>query len=228
MADTLAAELHSAIDGGDYAIGSSLPSERELMTRFRVSRTTVREALRMLGAQGLVEVRRGRSGGSFVSMPTSSSVQRSLNLFIKGQNLRFIDLVFARYAIEPAAAAQAATSRSSEQLQELEQLCVDCERVVGDISAFVAANLAWHRAVVRASNNPLFITFLASISDAMQAATDLEVFDLKARKAVVAVHWQIFDAIRLRNQAAARRRMERHLSAYSETLSSADLETALT
>jgi GntR family transcriptional repressor for pyruvate dehydrogenase complex len=224
----LAEKLQGGIDSGDYAIGSSLPSERELMLRHRVSRTTVREALRMLGAQGLLEVRRGRSGGSFVSMPTANSVQRSLELFIKGQSIRFIDLVFARHAIEPAAAAQAAFSRSEEQLQEIERICADCERVVGDIAAFVTANLAWHRAVVRASNNPLFITFLASISDAMQAATDLDVFDLKARKAVVAVHWQIFDAIRLRNQAAARRRMERHLCAYSETLSSADLATTRT
>ena len=54
------------------------------MSRFQVSRTTVREALRVLSAQGLVEVRRGHSGGSYVSNPSSKSVFRSLNLFIKG------------------------------------------------------------------------------------------------------------------------------------------------
>lgn len=224
VADTLAAHLQDAISRGDYPVGNSLPSERELMSRFQVSRTTVREALRVLSAQGLVEVRRGRSGGSYVSNPSSKSVVRSLNLFIKGQDIRFIDLVFARQAIEPAAAAQAALSRTDEQLEALRLKCLECENQLSNIDAFVEANLEWHRCVAEASNNPLFLTFLASISDAMHTATDLEVFDLKARKAVVGVHWQIFDAIRTGDQSAARRRMERHLSAYSETLSSANLD----
>jgi GntR family transcriptional regulator, transcriptional repressor for pyruvate dehydrogenase complex len=225
-ADRLAAHLQDAIVRGDFAVGSSLPSERELMSRFKVSRTTVREALRGLGAQGLVEVRRGRSGGSYVSNQMSKSLARSLDLFIKGQDIRFIDLVFARLAIEPAAAAQAALSRTDEQIEELRLCCVECESRFDDIDAFVEANLRWHKAVARASNNPLFAMFLASISSALHAATDLEVFDVKARKAVVGVHWQIYEAIRQGDPDAARRRMERHLAAYGQTLSSTDLSAA--
>ncbi len=224
-ADRLAAHLQDAIVRGDFAVGSSLPSERELMSRFKVSRTTVREALRGLGAQGLVEVRRGRTGGSYVSNQVSKSLARSLDLFIKGQDIRFVDLVFARLAIEPAAAAQAALSRSDEQIEALRLRCVECERQFDNIDAFVEANLDWHQAVSQASNNPLFTMFLASISSAVHAATDLDVFDLKARKAVVGVHWQIYEAIRQGDADAARRRMERHLAAYGQTLSSTDLTT---
>lgn len=223
VADKVANKLQSAIESGKFVIGTSLPSERELMTKYQVSRTTVREALRVLGAQGLIEVKRGRSGGSFISSPTAHSVVKSLDLFIKGQNIRFIDLICARQAIEPAAAAQAATSRSPEKLERLRLQCVACEESVQDVHRFVDANLKWHLDVAEASENPLFVTFLTSISAALHTATDLEVFDEKTRKIVVGVHWGIYEAIKDRDPDAARRRMTRHLTAYGDKLSSSDL-----
>lgn len=224
VANKLAEHLREAIIQGNFVVGRSLPSEREMMTQFKVSRTTVREALRSLGAEGLVEVRRGRNGGSYVANQTSKSLSKSLDLFIQGQNIRFLDLVVARLAIEPAAAAHAALSRTEEQVEVLRLCCVECQEQRENIDGFVAANQHWHEAVAEASNNPLFVAFLKSIALAFHAATDLEVFDLVARKAVVGVHWQIFEAIHRQDADAARRRMERHLSAYSHVLSTVDLE----
>src|SRR5579862_4022615 len=133
VADMLAKRLRDAIADGIYVVGSSLPSERELMTDHQVSRTTVREALRVLSAQGLIQVKRGRKGGSFISNPTAPWVVHSLNLFIKGQNIRFVDLVFVREAIEPAAAAQAAMFRNEENLENLRVHCIECERAFNDV-----------------------------------------------------------------------------------------------
>ena len=198
------------------------------MIKYQVSRATVREALRVLSAQGLIQVKRGRSGGSFISNPTAHSVVRSLNLFIKGQDIRFIDFVYARQAIEPAAAAQAAVCRTDESLEKLRLQCVACEEAVGDIDDFVQANLQWHYAVAEASGNPLFITFLRSIWNTLHMATDFEDFDIKTRQTVAQVHWRIFEAIRQGDADASRRRMERHLSAYSDRLSSIDLPVAET
>jgi len=223
VANALGQRLLESISRGDFTVGSSLPSERELMTAYQVSRTTVREALRSLSAQGLIEVKRGRTGGSFVSNPTSHSAVRSLTHFIKGQDIRFIDLVFAREAIEPAAAAQAAISRTEEKLEALRLQCVECERSIHDVDRFVEANMQWHLALAAASNNPLFVAFLTSISSAMHTATAMEEFDLRIRKAVVGVHWQIFEAILNGDPDAARRRVVRHLAAYSQKLIAIDL-----
>lgn len=214
----LARRLHDAISRKEFAVGSSLPSERELMAEYRVSRATVREALRVLRAQDLIQVKRGRGGGSFISSPSSDSVVRSLNRFIRGQDFRFIDLVAARQAIEPAAASQAALCRTEDQLEALKRECQECERSLQDTDRFVEANLKWHLVLAEASNNPLFIAFLTSISTAMHEATAFEEFDIRTRMAVVGVHWQIYNAIRLRDPDAARRRTARHLSAYSEQL----------
>jgi Transcriptional regulators len=223
VASVLARRLQDAIDNGEFLIGTSLPSERELMMTYNVSRASVREALRVLSARGLIKVKRGRTGGSFISSPTESSLVQSLNQFIKGQDIRFIDLVFAREAIEPMAAYQAALTRTEEQLEDLRIQCVECERTIGNVEEFVQSNLNWHQSVVEASGNPLFVAFLKSISGPLHTATNLEVFDFRLRKAVVGVHWQIFDAIRQGDAEAARRRMTRHLTAYGEKLSDADL-----
>lgn len=223
VSDTLAESLENAIAHGEYPVGTSLPSERELLARFGVSRATVREALRQLSARGLIEVRRGRKGGSYISRPSPHGMVQALNLFIKGQDIRFIDLVYAREAIEPAAAAQAAICRTAEQLKALRLLCLKCEESLGDVERFVEVNVEWHLAVAEASGNSLFITFLTSISDALRTATDLDEFDVPTRKAVIGVHWQIFEAIRIGDSVAARRRMERHLSAYRDQLSTIDL-----
>jgi GntR family transcriptional repressor for pyruvate dehydrogenase complex len=227
VANVLARRLNDAIAGGDFVVGSSLPSERELMIKYRVSRATVREALRVLRAHDLIQVKRGRSGGSFISSPTSDSVVRSLNHFIKGQNLRFIDLALAREAIEPAAAAQAAISRTKEKLHALWLQCIECERHVTDIDRFVEVNLEWHLALAEASGNPLFVAFLTSLYTALHTATNLEEFDIRIRKAVVGVHWQIYEAIRIGDPDAARRRMARHLAAYSQQLSTINLSAKI-
>lgn len=218
VASMLARRLQDAISAGEFAVGMSLPSERDLMQRYQVSRATVREALRNLRAQNMIEVRRGRSGGSFISEPSSTSLVQTLDRFIAGQDFRYVDLVAAREAIEPAAAAQAAQGRTDEALAYLRDCCLECENTVYDQERFVEANLKWHLALATASGNPLFIAFLTSLSTAMHTATAFEEFDLRVRKAVVGVHWQIFDAIRLGDVEAARRRTARHLNAYEEKL----------
>lgn len=197
-------------------------SERQLMATYDCSRSGVREALRVLRGQGLLEVRRGRSGGWFVSNPSADPIVQSLDRLIQGQAFRWIDLVNAREAIEAAAAVQAAQFPDEEKLNLLREVNEECERSVHDMHAFVDANLRWHLALAEASGNPLFVAFLRSISRAMHQATELEEFDASVRKAVVGIHWQIYNAIRDGDPEAARRRTLRHLGAYRKKLASVD------
>jgi GntR family transcriptional regulator, transcriptional repressor for pyruvate dehydrogenase complex len=226
-ADMLARRIQDAIAQGEFTLGSPLPSERELMTSFRLSRTTVREALRALGAQGLIEVKRGRNGGSFISSPTSQSITRSLNDFIKGQNIRSGDLIFAREALEPTIAAQAAILRTEADLEVLRLRCVECEGSFGEVTLFAEANVKWHLAVAEASGNPLFIAFLTSILANLHTAEACEECDTKTRKKLIGGGWQIFDAIRLGDPDAAYRRMARHFSIYRKALSTTNSAAAL-
>lgn len=225
VSNTLADRLRSLILSGDLPVGSTLGSERQLMADYDCSRSGVREALRALRGQGLLEVRRGRSGGWFISNPSADPIVDSLDRLIGGQAFRWVDLVNAREAIEAAAAVQAAQQRDIEKIERLREVNEECEQSIHDMTAFVDANLRWHLALADASGNPLFVAFLTSISRAMHRATELEEFDASVRKAVVGIHWQIYNAIRDGDPDAARRRTLRHLGAYRSKLSS--LESAL-
>jgi len=220
----LARKLQEAIVGGAFPVGSPLGSERFLMAKYDCGRATVREALRVLRGQDLIEVRRGRNGGWFVCKPSEDRVVNSLDRLMSGQNFRLIDLIFAREAIETASAVQAAQFPDEERLAELRQANEACENAINDMAAFVEANIEWHLALARASNNPLFVTFLTSISKAMQIATELEEFDVAIRRTVVGIHWQIYAAIRAGDAEAARRRTQRHLDAYRNTIATLDVE----
>lgn len=218
ISSSLARTLKQKIVSGEFEVGSSLPAERDLMVQYEVSRATVREALRSLGAQGLLEVRRGRRGGSYVCAPSSDRLSDSINLFIAGHSIKFIDLLAVREAIEPVAAAQAARFRTEEDIAAMRRILDASEEALEDLERFSALNIDWHTAVVVASKNPLFLSIMTSISPALYSATTREEFDLSIRQTVLKTHSRISDAITAGDTDAARRRMSRHVSSYGEQL----------
>src|ERR1700733_12505307 len=100
--EVLANELGESILSGRFPAGTMLPTERDMVTQTGMSRTTVREALRILEVQGLVRVKAGRAGGAFVRQPDEDAVADSVSLLIRGRRIRITALLEAREGIEPA------------------------------------------------------------------------------------------------------------------------------
>lgn len=216
-ADVLADLLREKILRGELEEGQDLPTERELCEQAGLSRPTVREALRILESEGLVATRPGRYGGSAVARPGLATIERSVGIYIRGQRIRFEAVLETRAAIEPPSARFAALHRTQEDLADMQrchELLVQASHT-GDVQAYVAANLDWHVAVVRASHNELLIAFISAVSQSVYASTDLEGFNSEeVRNAVIRAHQRVMDAIRAGDGDAAARRMERHVGAY--------------
>ena len=230
-ADVLADALREKILKGELDEGAELPAERELGEQAGVSRATVREALRILDGEGLIETRLGRQGGTTVSRPSSAPLERSVGIFIRGQRIRFEAVLETRAAIEPASARFAALHRTDEDLDELARCHAKLEKASreSDIDGYIKANLDWHVQVVRASHNELLIAFISAVSKAIYVETDVEGFNSpEVRKAVIHAHRTVMDAIRDRDGDAAARRMERHVGAYIADIRMSALKRAPT
>ncbi|MGH9271598.1 MAG: FadR/GntR family transcriptional regulator [Ilumatobacteraceae bacterium] len=214
--DVLARELRERILSGQFTEGAALPSERDLVSQTRMSRATVREALRMLEVQGLLEVRAGRGGGAFVRQPGSDAVANSVELFVRGRQVRLSALLETREAIEPTCAELAADRRTDDDLARLEAANQAIEAVRNDLPAFLSANVHWHLVVAETSHNELLSAFMHSISRILYTSTENEEFvDADVRSTAIRAHHAVTNAIRDGDPAAARRRMERHVHSYA-------------
>jgi DNA-binding FadR family transcriptional regulator len=215
-ADRLADQLRQRIFAGEWRTGDILPTERELVEHSGLSRASVREALRILGGEGLISTRAGRGGGSAVRLPTHDVIGRSVRLFIRGRRSGIDALVEAREAIEPSVSQLAARHRTDEDLAQLEAIQQRLSRSRTNRRAFLRANIDWHLAVAQASHNPLLIAFMTAISQEMLNWTSGEAFETEQIvEQTIRAHAQIIAAIRRQDADAASRRMQRHVASYS-------------
>ncbi|KUL29536.1 FadR/GntR family transcriptional regulator [Actinoplanes awajinensis] len=154
----LADDLRADITSGRLQPGERLPPEPELCVKIGVSRSTVREALRLLASQHLIVTTRGVTGGSFVAHPDAGQLAEGLStgftLLTHSAGVGMADLLELRRALEVPAAGLAAVRRTESHLAELRGALFD--PLIDDLDTMLAAHSAFHRALVKATGNPLF------------------------------------------------------------------------
>lgn len=221
--DVLAERLRRQIVDGAYPPGAALPTERELVAATGLSRGSVREALRILEAQGLVRTRPGRYGGTVVAKPSHEMLGSHIHSFAKVHAVPLHALVEARQALEPMIAYLAAKNRTAEDLAELQAISARLDAAaVDDVPRFLEENARWHSALAAASHNDLLRAFTASISTLMLEVSRIENFAAQdVRQLVTNAHRRILQAIVAQDAETARRRSERDVEAYVQHLAAA-------
>lgn len=217
--DILADRLREKILGGDIPPGGALPAERELVDESGLSRSSVRDALRLLEVEGLIVTRPGRSGGSIVRIPGRETVARPMELFVKTHEMNLSSLLDCRIALEPFLAGRAAENRTEEELARMQKLHKEFVATTSNVADYKRLNLEWHLAVTHASHNELMIAFMEAISNPiMQAASYQQATTARNREEAKKAHGAILDAIAKQDAELARRRMEKHLRAYADVV----------
>ena len=215
----LAEKLKQSILSRELPEGHRLPSERELCDQYELSRTSVRDALRSLELQGLIATKPGRGGGSIVRWRSADYVRRSIEMFIRGEQITLGAVIEVREILEPIAARLAAERRTDEDLVQLGRCHALMETSRPNSAAFLRANVDWHLAIAKASGNQLLATFLTAISQPIYDGTNHTVFDTDEVRALTSrAHEKIMSAVVSRDGDAAERRMMRHVRAYGVTL----------
>jgi len=150
----IADELRRLIIRGELDEGDSLGHEPDLIERFGVSRPSLREALRILEAEGLISVVRGVQGGVVVHRPDQRLTARTAAIVLQSRNVSLADVFEARTILEPAAARLVASGRNRKtNARKLRALIAEEEAAIGEPEAFGPANARFHEELVEMAGN---------------------------------------------------------------------------
>lgn len=207
-------QLLDAIIAGTLTAGEQLPPEGQLAVEFGVSRLTMREAVRLLQAQGvIVQVPGSRHRVAPVAEWTGmDAVVRHARS--AGQRRRSsIELLEVRMMIETGAAQLAARRRTEEQLATLEDSLERMQRMhdAGDVEGFVDADLVYHDTILRAAENRILIAAMLPLTSMLEETRGETSAVPEIREHALLEHRTVLDAIRSGDAVAARDAMATHM-----------------
>lgn len=196
-------QLAELIRQGQLQPGDRLPPERELADRFGVSRSSVREALRILELHGLVARRPGT--GTVIAGGTPQGLIRSLT------QLALHDIIELRLIVEPAVAALAAERASPADISRLEDILREQEAQIQRGETGAAADAAFHLAIAQATHNRALVRLAEALAEILAVSRDPCVQTPQRSRLSLQSHRQILGAIKGGSPAAARQAMEDHI-----------------
>jgi len=210
--------LGSAIKMGFFGPGEQLPAERELCELMGVSRTTVREAIRVLTAQGTLEVHRGRSGGTFVSEQFTSPDVKELHQRVRQRGTSLLEILDHRLVIETGVAELAAERASPELRKRITQLARQMREDEDDFARYRTMDTQFHFLIAKACGVERLSAALAEIHAEL---SDLMAVVPHSRDACVhstQQHERIAKAVAAGSPAKARTEMREHVLATTSFL----------
>jgi DNA-binding FadR family transcriptional regulator len=170
MPQMLADDIRSQVVSGVFRPGQSLPAEKELLETYDVARPTLREAMRILEAESLVETRRGSKGGVIVRVPDPDVVIRQAAVLLQLSGATMRDVYASRAALEPEAVRILARNGREADIASLRAIIEEGRAcLAGSPEVFGSVAGRFHRAVVHLSGSvtmSFVVDMLASITDA--------------------------------------------------------------
>ena len=211
LVDRVVDEIQKLIVNGQLEPGMKLPSERELVEELGVSRTVVREAVRILMTKGLLEPKPGV--GTLVRHVTRDQISEPLNLLvqIRDGGVSFEHLHQARSILEVEIAGLAALQATEADIATLKQIMVEMEANQSNMDIFAASDADFHQALAGATHNPLLDLLVGVIRDLLEDYIMRVTRHLNPSRHVIPYHHQILQKVVAKDVEGARQAMRAHL-----------------
>jgi GntR family transcriptional repressor for pyruvate dehydrogenase complex len=207
--EEVVSQVHELIKEGRFKAGDQLPSERELAETFKVSRTSVREALRALETQGLIISRTGM--GNFIAdLPVESLVGPLAKLLID-EKTALADVFEMRKLIEPHIAALAAQRAGRGDIAQLKKILDKQAEAVSRGETGVEADAELHLTIGRATQNQALQKLVSGLMEMLSRSREESLQTADRRNLSIDSHRQIVAAIEKHDQKKAREAMQRHI-----------------
>jgi GntR family transcriptional regulator, galactonate operon transcriptional repressor len=189
-----------------YPAGSALPRENDLCEIYGVSRTVIRESLKVLESKGLVRGK-PRIGTTVCEKDDWNILDQEVLEWI-GPNIRNFDILGcmleARRTIEPVAAEYAASRATTQEIADLERAWRQMRDAPDDADRFTDADVAFHTVLLNASHNQVFRRLSSAIRAALKYALHASNVAVENREEAIAIHGHLVEALRIRDRNAAR------------------------
>lgn len=207
-------QLKQYIVSGGILPGEKLPSERDLAERLGIGRTSVREALKVLEAIGLVESRVG--DGTFITSNVGASIGRTIGLSLMTWGGAIVEILEARRMIEGEAACVAAERATADDLTLMAAELQQMARAT-NFRAYLKADMQFHRAVGQATHNTIVSRIVNNLIDLLEEVLrEAHGDELMTSAEGNSTHHAVFAAIQARDPAGAAAAMGQHLAFATE------------
>lgn len=200
--------IKDLVNKGNLKRGDKLPSERELSEQFNVSRTSVREGLRVLEMFGLIEARHGE--GNFINNDFENSLLEPLSVLYLLLGSKAEEVMELRKIIEPKTAALAAKYITEEQMRELREIADELNNTE-DVEVSASLDKIFHYKIIQASGNQLISTMMFSISSLIEDYIENSKVHTSNKTIIKNQHEEILRALETHDAAAAVIAVEKHL-----------------
>ena len=196
----IAEQLRNAIVNGQFKIGERLPTEDELAQRYGVSRPSVREALKRLAAQNLVRAKRGPTGGNFVVQPSYEELAESLSgaatLLVGMGALDIEEIIEARRILQGSCLQQAVDKVDDQHLTNIAAALTRQQDPDISDEEFCQADVAFHRALVDATDNGMLRFVMYTVIEALIPVTNMVVTVVRERSDIISLHRQMLEQLK--------------------------------
>ncbi|HWQ61106.1 MAG TPA: FadR/GntR family transcriptional regulator, partial [Negativicutes bacterium] len=206
--------LRVFIDKGELSPGDKLPSERELQEQFGVSRSILREALRVVESQGLISIIQGK--GAYVRKPGLRTVIEPVQRLINDGSITLGDLMRARHVLEPEIARIACGNINDSQLEMLEQDFQEMNKYLEFPEKYLECDKNFHSRLAVSTGNPVLVIMAWPLINLFQGFIPLFYERPGTPRKVVSAHDKVLTAIRERDPEGAANAMRGHLTEVTE------------
>jgi len=226
VSEHIVEQIRKAIFEGTLKPGDKLPPERELIKNFKVSKATLREGMRSLEVLGFLDIRKGVSGGAFVTEVDMKKARDSFINFLHFKNLSLSNLTEVRLVLETHIAEKVARSITEDDLTRLKNLIEECEYVLKhDIPLESRKNeIEFHRIIASATGNPILMFILDFVDNLLSDAKAMLKPGKEFSNKVLRAHKRIYSALLERNVKKVREEMVRHIREVEKDLLAAHKE----
>ncbi|SME88688.1 FadR/GntR family transcriptional regulator [Desulfovibrio gilichinskyi] len=207
--ESVAKQIMELIKSGELQQGDKLPSERSLAEKFKVSRSSVREAIKVLTHKNLVESKRG--DGTYICDRIDADIIEAFTEVFADQKKRLSDIFEFRKVIEPQIAALAAISIDDETLNRMKVIVCNQEILIRSGKDTSKLDEQFHHEIAVASGNSIFPDMMEALSKIMKESRSQPLQNKKRVKKSMTAHFDLLKAFERHDSESAAKIMRQHI-----------------